>query len=216
MASTLETRSVYRTVRTIASGGMGRVDLVVRREGSFARAHALKRLHPELASNGAVRAMILDEARIAGLVRHANVVSVLDVGEDEEGPFLLMELVEGVSLSRLIASSVERSELLPLQICMNVARQIAEGLHAAHELHVPGARRGGVVHSDVSPSNVLLGFDGGVRVTDFGIARALDRTSAASGALIGKPGTSRPSRSRTTPSTRAAICSRSESFSTRC
>src|SRR5260370_29120732 len=78
---------------------MGRVELVVRREGSFARVYAMKRLRAELAEDGAVRAMFLEEARIAGLIRHPNVVPVLDVGEDELGPYLVMEYIEGIAAS---------------------------------------------------------------------------------------------------------------------
>jgi serine/threonine-protein kinase len=83
---------------------MGRVDLVARREGSFERLYAMKRLHSHLAADPQCRAMFLDEARIAGLLRHANVVSVIDVGEDDEGPYLLMEYVEGVPLSTIISN----------------------------------------------------------------------------------------------------------------
>src|SRR5690606_13451404 len=116
-------RSV-RAIRDLATGGMGRVELVVVRDGAFARAYARKRLLDRLARDGEVRAMFLEEGRIAGLVRHANVVPVIDAGEDEEGPYLLMDLVDGVPLSQLVA----RSEIgLPVQVTVEIARQIAEG-----------------------------------------------------------------------------------------
>lgn len=166
---------------------MGQVDLAVRREGSFERLFAIKRLRPELVSEPDVRAMFLDEARIAGLIRHPNVVSVVDVGEDAKGPFAVMEFVEGVSVAELLA----RRDLqpLPMAVALRIAREVAEGLHAAHELSGPAGEPLELVHRDVSPQNVLIGFDGIARVTDFGIAKALGRVSRTStGVLKGKLG----------------------------
>src|SRR5215217_4254742 len=92
----------YRRLRLLASGGMGRVDLAVRREATFSRLCAIKRLHEHLREDTDVRAMFLDEARIAGLIRHPNVISVVDLGDDEEGPFLVMEYVDGVAVGALV------------------------------------------------------------------------------------------------------------------
>jgi serine/threonine-protein kinase len=91
----------------IAEGGMGFVEAVLRRDGGFERLYARKRLHPEHRRDAGFRAMFMDEARLAGLVRHPNVVSVLDVGEDAEGPFFIMEYVEGVSVARLLRAVAE-------------------------------------------------------------------------------------------------------------
>lgn len=173
-----------RFVRELASGGMGRVDLVVRREGAFARAYACKRLLAQHARDGVARALFLDEARIAGLVRHAHVVPVIDAGEDDEGPFLLMELVDGVSVAALVR---RLGATIPIQVCVEIARHVAEGLHAAHELVSPEGVAMQLVHRDVSPANVLIGFDGIARVTDFGVARAVDRPGAtAESTPVGK------------------------------
>jgi serine/threonine-protein kinase len=173
----------------LAQGGMGRVDLVARRDGSFERLYAMKRLHAHLAADVQCRAMFVDEARIAGLVRHANVVSVIDVGEDEQGPYLLMDYVDGVPLTSVIKREIERDGRLALALCLDIAAQVARGLHAAHELADRDGRPLGVVHRDVSPQNILVGFDGVVRVTDFGIAKALDQSShTAAGILKGKLG----------------------------
>jgi serine/threonine-protein kinase len=164
---------------------MGSVDLAVRREGAFERLFAVKRLRPELVHEREIRAMFLEEARLAGRVRHPNVVAVVDLGEDEQGPFLVMDYVEGVSAAELIASC--RGEAPPLEVCLRIARDVALGLHAAHELAADDGTPLGLVHRDVSPQNVLVGFDGVARVTDFGIAKALGRTTATStGILKGK------------------------------
>ena len=88
----LSTDASYRTLLTLAVGGMGTVDLAVRREGQFERLFAIKRPRVDLASEAEVRSMFLDEVRIAGLIRHPNVVSIVDVGEDDDGPFAVPDL----------------------------------------------------------------------------------------------------------------------------
>ena len=184
-------------VCALAAGGMGQVDLVARREGGFQRLFAQKRLRPHLVDDPDVRRMFLDEGRIAGLIRHPNVVSVVDVGEDDAGPYLVMEFVEGIALSELIAKAASRGARVPLIVCLRIAIQIAEGLRAAHELCGPEGRRLELIHRDVSPQNVLVGFDGIARVTDFGIAKVLGRTAqTTAGVLKGKLGYLAPERLR--------------------
>ena len=181
----------------LASGGMGRVEVVMRREGNFERLYAVKRLHAHLREDAQLRAMFLDEARIAGLLRHTNIVSVLDVGEDEDGPFLVMDLVEGLSLAQIISHHADDGDLLPIQLCAEIGEQIARGLHAAHELSGPDDSPLHLVHRDVSPHNVLVGYDGVVRVTDFGIAKALGQSSrTATGVIKGKLGYVSPEQAR--------------------
>ena len=177
----------YRTLFTLARGGMGRIDVAQRREGlegaTFERLVAIKRLHEAFAHDEELVGMLVDEARIAGTIRHANVVSVLDVGRDDEGPFLVMDLVEGLSLQQLTRAFASEG-LLPLQISLRILRQVAAGLHAAHESRDARGEALGVVHRDVSPQNVLVGFDGVVRLTDFGIAKAIGASSATSAGVV--------------------------------
>ena len=182
----------------LAKGGMGTVELVLRREGEFRRLHAVKRLHPHLLEDEDLRAMFLDEARIAGLLRHANVVSVLDVGEDAQGPFLVMDYVDGVTLSAIIQHHAPREQLLPAQLCARIGGEIARGLAAAHELIGHDGKLLDIVHRDVSPQNVLVGFDGQVRLADFGIARALGRSAKLTelGVIKGKIGYQAPEQLR--------------------
>ena len=190
-------RTTFVKVADVARGGMGKVELVLRRDGRFRRLYALKRIHPLLLEEDRVRTMLLEEARVAGLLRHPNTVGVLDVGEDDEGPFLIMDYVDGITLAELISSVANNENLLPLDICLNVIRQTAEGLHAAHELADHQGRPLRLVHRDVSPQNVLIGFDGVVRVTDFGIAKALGQQTATTvGVLRGKYGYMSPEQFR--------------------
>jgi serine/threonine-protein kinase len=164
----------------------------------FERFFAIKRLHPHHLEDSQVRTMFLDEARIAGLVRHANVVSVIDVGSDAEGPFLVMDYVDGIALDRILRHHAEAP--MPLQIALRIGSQICAGLHAAHELVGPDGTPLRLVHRDVSPSNILVGFDGIARVTDFGIAKALDQSSrTATGIIKGKISYASPEQLRYEP-----------------
>jgi serine/threonine-protein kinase len=173
----------YLHVCGIAEGGMGTVEVALRMEGRFRRLYAIKRLRPHLSAEPEILKMFLDEARIAGLLRHPNIVSVLDVGEDERGPFLVMDFVEGVTLGALIQAAGR----LPLQVAVRIALETARGLHAAHELVDHDGSPLALVHRDVSPSNILVSYDGDVRISDFGIAKALGRTTRTStGVLKGK------------------------------
>lgn len=186
----------YQKVFPIAHGGIGMVDLVLKREGSFERIYARKTLRPHLREDESFRQMFLQEARIAGLIRHSNVVSVIDVGEGPEGPYLVMTYVEGMTLSSLIRG-LDKGEMLPVQVCLRIMDQVARGLHAVHELRDHDGTRLELVHRDISPQNVLIGFDGVVQVTDFGIAKALDREQhTTTGILKGKLGYMAPEQLR--------------------
>ena len=145
---------------------MGRVDLVARSQGEFLRLFAMKRLLPHMLDDDAAQRAFMEEARVAAQLRHANVVSVIDLGEDHEGAYLVMEFVPGVALSHHLRTVGRDDELLAVDVVLEIARQAAVALEAAHAE--------GVVHRDVTPSNLLLGFDGVVRLSDFGIARAQD------------------------------------------
>ncbi|MGE0790161.1 MAG: serine/threonine-protein kinase [Sandaracinaceae bacterium] len=187
----------YRVVRQLASGGMGEVELAIRAEAGFRRVFAVKRLAPALRDDRAARAMFIDEGRLAGLIRHPNVVSVLDVGEDERGPYLVMEFVEGISASALLRWAATSGVLLPVQLCLRLVRDVALGLHSAHEITDHEGRPLRLVHRDVSPQNVLIGFDGIACVADFGIAKAAGRTTrTTTGLLKGKTGYMSPEQLR--------------------
>lgn len=184
----IETPQSYTRLKQIAKGGMGSVELVAHTRGTFQRLLARKRLHGQLADDEEVQAMFVEEARLAGLIRHPNVVSVVDVGVDAEGPYLLMDYVEGITASELIKHSRARGEALPLSVVLGIIEQVARGLHAAHELE---DARGPLhlIHRDVSPQNLLISFEGVVKVTDFGIAKVVGQsTRTSTGVLKGKLG----------------------------
>lgn len=179
----------YELVGEIASGGMATVYLArLTGVGGFQRFFAVKRLHPHLAGESDFVEMFLDEARLAAKIHHPNVVPILEVGAGEHGYYLVMEYVEGDTLARLLARVVASPQRrLPVPIALRIAIDMLQGLHAAHELHDETGAPLDLVHRDVSPQNVLVGIDGIVRITDFGVAHAASRLTATRvGQLKGK------------------------------
>jgi len=175
----------YEIVATLKSGGMGEV-LVARQLGAhgFERRVAIKRIRKELARQPGLRAMFLDEAKVIARINHPAVVHVYDFGEEDGGLYLVMELVEGLSLSELLQADVE----FPASVAVAVVAEAARGLHSAHSLRDDDGRELRVVHRDISPHNILLTFDGQPKVIDFGIALARDRAAPATlpGLIRGK------------------------------
>ena len=168
---------------------MGRVELCVRQGGTFQRLYAVKRLQPNIRNDEAARRMFLDEARLAGLVHHPNVVSVLDVGEDEEGPFLVMEYIEGITAKDLAREAAREGLPLPVEVVCELVLQVAKGLAHAHAQTSHDGTDLRIVHRDISPQNLLIDFEGIARVTDFGVARATGRShETGAGVLKGKLG----------------------------
>ena len=178
----------YALYGTIAAGGMATVHFG-RLLGpvGFSRTVAIKRLHPQFASDPEFVSMFLDEARLAARIRHPHVVPTLDVVATNGELFLVMDYVPGESLSRLIRSSRERGERIPINITIAIMSGVLQGLHAAHEARNERGEPLGIVHRDVSPQNVLVGSDGQSRVLDFGVAKAAGRIQTTrEGQLKGK------------------------------
>ena len=149
----------------------------------FSRRVAIKRVLPGFSDNEAFAKMFVDEAQISSQLVHPNIVSVLDFDRDaEQRLFLVMELVEGKDLDALDATG-----LVPIPVVIFVVTEILRGLGFAHDLPVGTGMRG-IVHRDVSPHNVLLSWEGAVKVSDFGIAKARAASEATASQLIkGKP-----------------------------
>ncbi len=166
----------YALYGEIARGGMATV-YFGRLLGpvGFSRTVAIKRLHPQYAGDAEFVAGFLDEARLAARVQHPNVVSTLDVVAMDGELMLVMEYVQGESLSRLLAALRARGERVPWRVVAALMNGILTGLHAAHEAKNERGEPLGIVHRDMSPQNVLVGSDGVVRVFDFGVAKAAGR-----------------------------------------
>jgi eukaryotic-like serine/threonine-protein kinase len=204
----------YQLIRRLAVGGMAEIYLArvpgVGIEG-FEKLVVLKRILPQHALDPELLRMFLDEARLSATLTHPHITEVYDVGTDGEAPFFAMEYVLGSNLRQLMhahtraqkppeASGKVSSEAgaaeaprfpaavpLPLPHAIGIVAAAAAGLHYAHEKQGRGGEPLHIVHRDVSPSNVLVSYDGAVKVSDFGIAKwAYQRTQTQEGALKGK------------------------------
>ncbi|MEJ7730571.1 MAG: serine/threonine-protein kinase [Polyangiaceae bacterium] len=179
----------YELLGEIAEGGMASVHLG-RMTGTagFERLVAVKVLHPHLAKDPDFVSMFLDEARLAGRIRHPHVVDVYDIEAIGEKLMIIMEYVEGAALSTLMRRLASADAPLPLGIGLRIVHETLLGLHAAHQLTDDQDRSVGLIHRDVSPANILVGVDGITRVTDFGVAKARGRiTSTREATIKGKP-----------------------------
>jgi serine/threonine protein kinase len=178
----------YRLYGELAAGGMATVHFGRQLgSGGFSKMVAIKRLHPQFGKIEEFVDMFLAEARLAARIRHPSVVQPLDVLRVEDEVFLVMEYVEGDSLSRLMKATIARQEKVPLPVAVAILSGVLRGLHAAHEAKNDKGEPLGIVHRDVSPQNVLVGIDGTPRVIDFGIAKAADSVQVTrEGELKGK------------------------------
>jgi serine/threonine-protein kinase len=166
----------YALYEPIASGGMATVHIgrLIGPVG-FSRTVAIKRLHPQFASDPEFVSMFMDEARVAARIRHPNVVPTLDVVALDGELFLVMDFVQGESLYRLIRAAKHTGKVIKPDLACSIIIGVLHGLHAAHEAKNEHGEPLGIVHRDVSPQNVLVGTDGIPRVLDFGIAQAVGR-----------------------------------------
>lgn len=172
-----------------------------RGEAGFERLVAVKRMLPNLADNQEFMTMFLDEGRLAGHITSPNVVATTDLGRADDGsPYIVMDLVVGLTFSQLCRMAGRAGEAIPTAIVVELIAQAAEGLHAAHEATTVSGERLDLVHRDVTPQNILCGIDGRARITDFGVARAMLRyTRTTTGQLKGKFGYFSPEQARGEP-----------------
>ena len=172
----------------IAAGGMATVH-VGRLVGpvGFTRTVAIKRLHAQFAKDPEFVSMFLDEARLAGRIQHPNVCATLDVVATNGELFLVMEYLQGETLSRLIRASRQKDQFIPPAVVVAVIAGALHGLHSAHEARDERGEPLHIVHRDISPQNILVNRDGVPKVLDFGVAKASGRFhSTREGKVKGK------------------------------
>ncbi|MGO9836432.1 MAG: serine/threonine protein kinase [Polyangiaceae bacterium] len=166
----------YELLCPIASGGMATVWLAqLRGKRGFEKLFAIKTIRTELLEDPRFQEMFLDEARIASGIQHPNVAQILDLGEQRDVLFIVMEWVDGDSLAKVRKLMAKRGSKLPVGIALRILADACAGLHAAHELRDQDGEPLGIVHRDVSPQNILIAASGSVKVIDFGIAKAQNR-----------------------------------------
>jgi serine/threonine-protein kinase len=188
----------YQLLSRLAVGGMAEVYLARQGELSgFKTLVVVKKVLPHLALKPDFINMFLDEARIASMLDHPNVVRINEVGRTDTEYFLAMELVQGKALAALLQQSERAKTPLPHALGALIVANAAAGLHYAHQLTDASGALLHLVHRDVSPQNIMVSFEGSVKVIDFGIARALGRLGdTSSGSLKGKLGYMAPEQAR--------------------
>jgi eukaryotic-like serine/threonine-protein kinase len=189
----------YELLRHLASGGMARVYLArATGPGGFARHVVIKTIPPERRDDAQFIAMFLDEARLIATLHHQHIAQVFEVGRDDQGTYYLaMEYVHGETVRQLLQVAANRRVKLPIELGLSIACAAAAGLHHAHERRDLDGTPLGIVHRDVSPSNLIVGFDGSIKLIDFGIAKATLRTTqTVTGFIKGKAGYMAPEQAR--------------------
>jgi serine/threonine protein kinase len=176
----------YELITRIGQGGMAEVQLALQRgPAGFEKLVVVKLIHGELATQKAFVDMLLDEARVAALVKHPNVVDIYDLGEADGKYFIAMEYLEGEPLLSVLRAGREGKRLDPLSTGRLIA-DTAEGLDAAHELRNMAGERVELVHHDVSLGNIVVLYNGAVKLVDFGVAKAVETVTGPQTKVQGK------------------------------
>jgi eukaryotic-like serine/threonine-protein kinase len=181
----MSAQSRYTILRKITDGGTAEIFLAKQHGAQgFEKTVVLKRIFTTFYADPQFRHMLVDEAHVAMSLNHSNIVQVLDLGEAEGRYFLAMELVDGWTLDRILKRSKAAGVPIPPALALYVTAEICRALAYAHNKKRSDGKPLGIVHRDVSPHNVLLSEQGEVKITDFGIAKAQNKTEKSLGNLI--------------------------------
>ncbi len=201
----------YYLLDRIGAGGMAEVFLAVAigPEG-FQRQLVIKRMLPHLSQDRAFVRMFVDEAKLCGLLSHPNLVQIFEFGAIDDSFFIAMEHVNGQTMSAVRAKLAELGQVAPVAATLDIVRQVCLGLNYAHSLQSATGQPLGIIHRDISPSNLIVSFHGAVKILDFGIARVteeLRETHTQAGTMKGKVSYMSPEQIRMEP-----VDSRSDIF----
>ena len=178
----------YVLVQKIASGGMADVyrAKLLGVEG-FEKIVAIKKILPHWAANRDFINMLVDEAKVLLHLNHTNIVQVFELNKQEDTYFIVMEYVDGVDVRTFARALARKKIIIPISLVVHMAKKICQGLQYAHEKTDESKKHLGIVHRDISPQNILLSHEGEVKITDFGIARVVGKTTETiTGTLKGK------------------------------
>jgi eukaryotic-like serine/threonine-protein kinase len=184
----IETYGDYQLLKKLATGGMAQIFLA-RQQGmeGFEKFLVVKRILPHLAENDDFIKMFLDEARIAARLNHPNIVQIFNLGAQDDSYFIAMEFIHGEDVRRVWKRADSKSKPIPVPLVARIIMDACGGLDYAHKKVDSQGKPLNIVHRDISPQNILVTFEGGVKVVDFGIAKAADQaTVTKSGVLKGK------------------------------
>ena len=178
----------YEILKRIAVGGMAEVFLGrIRGEGGFEKLMAVKRVHPDLAKESQFTEMFIDEARITAGLNHSNIAQVYDFGRSRDSCFQAIEFIQGLDLTPILAFFLSQNRVPPPSLVAYIMVKVCSALEYAHAKCDNMGRPLRIIHRDVSPGNVLISFEGDVKLIDFGVAKATRRTQeTARGILKGK------------------------------
>ncbi|WP_438483409.1 serine/threonine protein kinase [Oleiharenicola lentus] len=176
----------YELTNKLAEGGMGLVyEAVQRGSGNFRKTVAIKLIREEYSSIPEFQKNFIGEARLVADLIHTNIVQTYHLGQVNGGQyFMTMEFVRGVNLEQLIDRHIELNRKVPVDMAVFIASRVCRGLSYAHAKRDLEGRLLGIVHRDVNPKNVMLAMEGDVKLTDFGIAKALDLMYNEEGKVI--------------------------------
>jgi serine/threonine protein kinase len=162
----------YAVVRPLSKGGMALV-YEARREvlGGVGTRVAIKIILPDFAGSFTFRDLFINEARLGAALQHQNLVQILDFDQDGDRYFLVMEFVDGLTLSKLIAVAARHDVKVPMSVICEIGRQACEGLHYLHQAVDPKGRALNMIHRDIKPSNLMITPEGGTKILDFGISK---------------------------------------------
>lgn len=165
----------YEVVTQLSVGGMAELFLgFTSGPGGFRKYVVIKRVLPDARDNAQFERMFLDEARITAAFNHPNIAQVFDLGREEDGLYLAMEFIAGQNLNQITGACLRRQEQLSLGFTLSVARDVCMALHYAHIYTAPSGAPSPVIHRDVAQKNIMVTYDGVVKLLDFGIAKAKD------------------------------------------
>jgi serine/threonine-protein kinase len=184
----LERLGRYTLREKIATGGMAELFLAtLHGDAGFERPVAIKRILPHLVEDPEFVRMFVDEAKIAVQLSHPCIAQILDLGQADGFYYIAQEFVHGRNLSDIFHREVARGRTVPVGVAAHIMMRVSEALHHAHRAETPAGQALGIVHRDVSLQNVILSFDGQVKVVDFGLAKARGRaTQTGVGIVKGK------------------------------
>jgi len=178
----------YRLIRRIAVGGMAEVMLARSSSiGGFEKILAIKRMHPRMSSHQGFVSLFIEEAKMWVALNHPNIVQVFDFGRVDDNYYIAMEFVDGMDLATIASRARHRGFSLDAAACLYIMKCVFEGIAYAHNKRDRSGKPAGIIHRDISPHNILVSFEGQVKISDFGIAKAVDELERLEkGEVVGK------------------------------